>query len=136
MKKKTELRLDIHASIYFFQLFFLMHTGVYDLIKSAARSALHFFRKHPDSGNVHRVEIPIALLFSKEHNYEDPKVRTMLMHKCKKLVADFISKLKGAINFQEHYSRYLIWFDAIEKGRPFHESAKEWYQNFKEGTAT
>lgn len=133
MKKKTELRLDIHTSTYFFQLFFLMHTGVYDLIKSAARSALHFFRKHPDSGNVLSVEIPIALLLSKEHNYEDPKVRAAIMHKCRKIVTDFISKLKGSINFQEHYSRYLIWFDSIEEGVAFHMAARKWYEVFEMG---
>ena len=132
MKKKTALRLDIHADLYLFQLFFLMQTGAYDLIKPAARSALYFFRKQADAQKVFEVEMPIALLLAKEHNYEDQKTRKELLSKCRQIVEHFISRLRGAINFQEHYSRYVIWFDAIEKGIPFHKAAKTWYEEFED----
>jgi len=126
------IRLDIHTDLYFFQLFYLMQSKIYDLIKPAAQAALRFFRKNEDAQKVFAVEMPIALLLSKDHNYEDKKVRAILLAKCRHIVADFISKLRGAINFQEHYSRYMIWFEAIENGIPYHEAAREWFEEFRQ----
>jgi tetratricopeptide (TPR) repeat protein len=131
LKKKISLRLDILTDVYFFQIFILMQEKSYELIKPAAESALRFFRKNEDAQKVFEVEMPIALLLSKPYNYEDKKVLPHLLSKCKKIVNDYIAKLKCTLQFQEHYTRYVIWFDAIEKKKPFHEAAKEWYKEFK-----
>lgn len=128
LKKKINIRLDILTDVYFFQLFFLMQNKAYDLIKPAADSALRFFRKNEDSKSVFEVEMPIALLLSKPHNFEDKKELNIILANCRKIVGAYISKLKGTLQFQEHYSRYLIWFDAIEQGTPFHQAAREWYK--------
>ena len=130
MKKKFRLRQDVDTELYFFQLFYLIQTGVYELVVPAAQSALRYFRKHEDAQRVFEVEMPIALLLSKSYNFEDKKVLPLLLAKCRQIVNDYILKLKGTIQFQEHYTRYLIWFDAIEKNKPFHEAAKEWYSKF------
>lgn len=127
LKKKISIRLDILTDVYFFQLFIHMQAKSYDLIKPAAESALRFFRKNEDAQMVFEVEMPIVLFLSKPYNYENKKVLPMLLSKCRKTVNDYISKLKGTIKFQEHYTRYLIWFDAIERELPFHIVAKEWY---------
>lgn len=127
MKRKFPLRQDVNTEVYFFQLFYLIQTGAYDLVLPAAQSALRYFRKNEDSKRVFEVEMPIALLLSKPHNFEDKKVLSGVLSQCRKVVTDFITKLKGDTNFQEHYSRYVIWLDAIEKEIPFHQEAREWY---------
>jgi hypothetical protein len=129
LKKKINIRLDILTDVYFFQLFTLIQTKSYDLIKPAAESALRFFRKNEDAQKIFEVEMPIAQLLSRPHHFEDKKVLTVILARCRKTVNDYILKLKGTIKFQEHYSRYLIWFDAIEQGIPFHQAAQEWYKN-------
>lgn len=133
LKRKITIRLDILADLYFLQLFFLLQTQSYDLIKPAADSALRFYRKNDDAQKAYEVEMPIALLLAKPNNYEDKKVLSMLLGKCRKTVIDYISKLKGTQQFQEHYTRYIIWIDAIERGIPFHQAAREWYLILSKG---
>lgn len=130
MKRRFKLRQDVDTEVYFFQLFYLIQTVAYDLVIPAAQSALRFFRKHEDAQKVFEVEMLIALLLAKPYNYEDKKVLSILLAKCRKIVGDYIGKLKGTLQFQEHYTRYVIWIDAIEQGIPFHQAAREWYQRF------
>ncbi|OJV54202.1 MAG: hypothetical protein BGO31_12670 [Bacteroidetes bacterium 43-16] len=126
LKQKHSIRLDILTDTYLFQLFLLLQSGDYELIKPAAQAAVRFFRKNEDSQNVFNVEMPIALLLSKDHNFEDNKVRKAILSKCRETISTFIRNVTGELNFQEHYSRYLIWIDAIENGAQFYILANEW----------
>lgn len=44
----------------------------------------------------------------------------------REIITNFISRVSD-IGFQEHYSRYQIWCDAIENDKPFYKAAQRWY---------
>lgn len=123
----TKIRKDIFADLFLVRIFFFMQTKEYDLIPPVADAALRYYRGAKDSRLQFDVEMPIALLFSKAHNFEDRRELQKVFTQCRKIISDFIEKLAMPVPFQEHYSRYLIWIDAIEKEMPFYEAAKEWY---------
>lgn len=123
------VRQDINADLYVFRLFSLLHSRTYSLLPSAALSAVRFYRKDEHAQQRFDVELPIAMLLQKERDYK-PKVIREVMEAAKKIVQQFIGTLKGINNFQEHYTRYIIWCDAIMNNEPFHEAAARWYEGY------
>jgi len=44
----------------------------------------------------------------------------------------FIHKRARAVGFQEHYTRYEIWAEAITNDEPYHVAAANWIQRLSE----
>lgn len=126
-----DLRKDIYADLFIFRLFFLLQTGEYSLLESTARSALRYY------GNAenYRFEYPLALLFNKAHHYEDKKMLSALLEQCISMVNNFIIQLNLPLLFQEHYSRYIIWTEAILLDIPYYDSAQKWYLSWEANAA-
>lgn len=125
------VRQDIHADLYLFRLFSLLHGKTYALLPSASLSALRFYKKKENANMKYDVELPIAQLLQKERPYEKKEVLREVMEAVSQIVQQFISSMKGTHNFQEHYSRYVIWCDAIIHDEPYYEAAKRWFKRFK-----
>ncbi|MNU14555.1 hypothetical protein D3C71_26680 [compost metagenome] len=120
-----DVRRDIYADLFIFRIFFLLHTKQYVLLESASRSALRFYNNQ----NTYPFEYPIAHIFSKPHDYSNSKIVDKILNQCTAYIVKYINSLNLPIPFQEHYSRYLIWLNAIGVKTAFYEIAKEWYKN-------
>jgi len=129
-KQSKSIRLDMYADLYLFRLFRLMQDKIYDLVPSSALSAVRFFRKSKDAPKQFEIELPIALILQKERHYEDKKILQEVMEEIKEVVQKFIDGLTDLNNFQEHYSRYLIWSDAIINDEPYYLAAMKWYEGY------
>lgn len=125
------VRQDIHADLYLFRLFSLLHGKTYSLLPSASLSALRFYRKKENANMKYDVELPIAQLLQKERPYEKKETLREVMETVSQIVQQFISTMKGTNNFQEHYTRYVIWCDAIMRDEPYYEAAQRWHKRFK-----
>lgn len=126
-RQSQQIRQDVYADLYLFRLFKLLHEKQYELLPSAALTACRFFEK---SGSYKEEEYPISALLLKERNYNDKKVLAEVIAAIRQIIANFITKVSGSLRFQEHYSRYLIWCDAIENDEPFYKAAGKWYKSF------
>ncbi|UZJ63952.1 hypothetical protein OKW96_16280 [Sphingobacterium sp. KU25419] len=129
-KQAKAVRVDIFSDLYLFRLFSLLHSKTYSLLPSAALSAVRFYRKDEHAQQRFDVELPIAMFLQKERDYSKPKVIREVMEAAKKIVQQFIGTLKGINNFQEHYTRYIIWCDAIINDEPYYEAAARWYNSY------
>jgi hypothetical protein len=126
------VRRDIYADLHLFRLFSLLQSKSYSLLPSAANSAIRYFKKSDDAKSVFEVELPIATLLSKERRYEKPEILREVVEQIEAVVSNFISKLHGTKDFQEHYTRYMIWSMAIQQGEPYYIVAKKWYKSFNQ----
>ncbi len=77
------------------------------------------------------VELPIAQLLQKERPYEKKETLREVMETVSQIVQQFISTMKGTNNFQEHYTRYVMWCDAIMRDEPYYAAAQRWHKRFK-----
>jgi pentatricopeptide repeat protein len=134
-KQGRSIRRDIYADLHLFRLFSLVQAKSYVLLQPAAASALRYFKKEEDSKKTFEVEAPIATLLSKELDYANKDILKTIMEKIMNIVQEYISGLRNIINFQEHYTRYIIWGEAILNGEPYCQAASRWYhvneKNFK-----
>jgi len=129
-KQSKTVWLDIYADLFLFRLFLLLHTKNYSLLLPAAQAAERFYRKNEQPKQQFEVELPIALLLQKDRDYRDPEVLKQVMAEASGFVQKFIGNLPGLNNFQEHYTRYIIWCDAIEHDEPYYEAARRWYKGY------
>lgn len=132
-RQSQTVRRDIYADLFLFRLFRLLQDKTYSLLPSSAQSALRYYRKFEDCKEVFEVEMPVAMLLQKErNNYEKKEVLRELLEQIKAIVERFIMNLNGVNNFQEHYTRYIIWCDSILSDVPYHETAQKWYNDYCE----
>jgi hypothetical protein len=131
-KHSKEVRQDIYADLYLFRLFSLLQTKTYVLIPSAALSAIRYFKKTENPEQQFELELPIAQLLQKDHDYSKAALREELFNEIKKIISRYIKKISPKTGFQEHYSRYQIWINAIQKERPYVQEAAAWYKHYKE----
>ncbi len=127
-KHSESVRLDIYADLYLFRICFYLLSPIYDLVPSAAASALRFYRKTEENKSKFQLESSIAQLFARDADYNDPKILNPLLQQARCLLKDYITEVRGALNFQEHYTRYIIWANAIEKKIPYWKAARDWYK--------
>ena len=134
-RQSTQVRKDIYADLYIFRLFFLLQSQTYDLIPSASASAQRFYRNTEENKAQFCLESSIVQLFNKDVDYSSEKILIPLLHHATTLLEDYITQVRGAIGFQEHYTRYIIWITAIERKIPYYKAARDWYKqngNFDE----
>ena len=108
----------------------LLHSKEYSLLPHFAASAPRYYRKHDDHTKVFKVETGIATLLSKERNYGNTEVLHEVLDSYSAIVSGFIKEIKAVNGFQEHYTRYAIWIDAISNEEPYYVAAKRWYEGF------
>lgn len=125
-RQSKQIRQDIYGDLYLFRLFRLLHEKRYDLLPSAALSAQRYFKT---SSAFTDVELPIAGLLTKERDYDKTEVLREVIESLSFIVQTFIENVRGA-GFQEHYTRYVIWCDAILNDEPYYVAAKRWYEGF------
>lgn len=123
------IRQDIYGDLYLFRLFQLLHEKRYDLIPSAALSANRYFKK---SDSFHEVELPVSTLLLKQRDYDQKETLREVLEEAKAIVHKFIGHTRGVGGFQEHYTRYVIWCDAILNDEPYYIAAKRWYEGFSQ----
>ncbi|PSK90813.1 hypothetical protein [Taibaiella chishuiensis] len=126
-KQTKTLRRDIYADLYLFRLFSLLYNKTYVLLPSAALSASRYYKKFDDAKTVYQVELPLSMLLTKNIDYDNPAALAKVLKEIRGVIQKFISGLKGANNFQEHYSRYLIWIDSMLANEPYSKVAAAWY---------
>ncbi len=129
-KESKNVRRDIYDDLYFFQLFNLLQSKSYSVIPSAAQSAYRYFRQFEDYSTRFPLEIKIAALLQKDHNYDSIQAKNRVLRDIKTIIEVYLSSLKGINNFQEHFTLYLIWTDAIINDEPFHVTARKWYKEW------
>lgn len=125
-----EFRKDIFADLYLFRVFLLLTKQSYDLLSPTVATALRFFRKTKENKLQFQVEYKIVQLFAKEIDCSKPINLNPLLHQARSILKDYITEVSGTIGFQEHYTRYIIWFDAIEKKIPYYKAARDWYKHY------
>lgn len=125
--QSKQIRQDVYADLYLFRLFRLLHEKRYELLQSAALSAQRFFKK---SDSFAEVELPIASMLIKERQYEHHEILREVLEAAKMTIENFIQQTHGVDGFQEHYTRYIIWCDAILNDEPYYVAAKKWYEEF------
>jgi hypothetical protein len=130
-RQSKAIRRDIYADLYLFRLFSLLAGKTYVLLSSAALSACRFYKQSEDSRKEFAVELPIATLLSKELDLDKPEVLKEVIFEIRYIVKQFIAGLEGINHFQEHYSRYVIWADAILRDEPYYMAAAKWYATFQ-----
>jgi len=74
------------------------------------------------------MELSIAQYLLKERNYSDNKVLRETVHQLRYFIE--VITMNYPAGFQEHYTRYLIWCDAILNDELYHKAAKKWYHEF------
>ncbi|WP_336834724.1 hypothetical protein [Sphingobacterium siyangense] len=127
-KQSESVRKDIYADLYLFRILFYLQTQMFDLITSAAASALRFFRKNEENRSKFQLEYQLVQVFAKVIDYSKPMNLNPLLHRARSILKDYIAEVSGIIGFQEHYTRYIIWLDAIEKKIPYYKAARDWYK--------
>jgi len=132
-KTSKGMRRDIYDDLYLFRLFRLLQQKVYAVLPAMALSAYRHYRQLRDNPLHFDLELKITGILLKEHDYENPRIRNEVLHEIKGILIHHISNLKGANNFQEHYSLYVIWTDSMLKEQPFHEAAACWYKAYING---
>jgi hypothetical protein len=131
-KQFKKVREDINGDLYLFRLFSLLQAKRYALLPSAALSAYRYYNKSEDADSLYPLEITIAKLLRKERDYEHFEVLREVLEVITSTVNKFISS-HGVNGFQEHYSRYTIWADAILHEEPYYLASQRWYAGFKKG---
>jgi hypothetical protein len=130
-KQAKVVRRDIYADLYLFRLFSLLQAQNYSLLQSTAQSAFRYYHKFKDAASLFELEMAIVTLLNKSHQLDIPDVRQELLFKIKKTIEQYITGLKGATTFQEHYTRYQIWIASLISGEPYHSQASTWYKEYK-----
>ncbi len=128
-KTSKTIRHDIHGDLYLFRLFSLLQSKVYDVLPSVALSAHRYYNQSRDHQLHFGLEIKITTILIKEYNFEHIKVKNEVLNKLKQIITQHIQALKEWNNFQEHYSRYIIWIDSLINDTPFQQEAALWYKN-------
>jgi hypothetical protein len=134
-KKSKTLRLHFYDSLYFFRLFNLIQSGAFEVIPSMAVAAYRHYRKVNDSSGRVEVELPVVRLLVKDYDYEKRSVRNELLTEIKSILEAYVARIKGVNSFQEHYTFYIIWCDALMEELPFWQVARRWYLQFQERIA-
>lgn len=134
-KQSKTIRLDIYGDLYLFRLFLLLHDKNLPVLNSAAHSAAKFFKKHFDESNQFELELSLANKLKRDLNLENSKIFRATLLELKTMILEFIIKLKVPFGFQEHYTRYVIWADALAENKTYTEAAQEWYQAVDKRTA-
>jgi len=129
--QQKSMRKDIFADLFIFRLFMLLNTKSYDQIPVAAKAAVRYFKKSEQESNAGSIEMEIAKLLSKSVAFKVKQDRVGVVESIKESIFNFIKTTNPQSMFQEHYSRYLIWCDAIIEEEYFYLSAKKWYSKFR-----
>ncbi|MBL7706138.1 MAG: hypothetical protein JNM21_11395 [Taibaiella sp.] len=130
-KQSKTIRLDIYGDLYLFRLFLLLQDQNFSVFHSAAHSAFKFFKKHFDESHQFELELSLSNTLKKDLNLEKPKVLNITLLEIKSMLLKYIAKLKAPYGFQEHYTRYVIWADALMENKPYATIAQRWYGNVK-----
>ncbi len=132
-KESKDARRDIYDDLYLFRLFNMLHSKSYSVVPALAHSAYRYFRQFEDYDVRFPMEIRIAALLQKEHDYGTLAVKRRLLQEVKDIVTEYLASLKGTNGFQEHFTLYLIWINAIIGNEPFYVAARKWYLEYMEG---
>ena len=135
-KQSKTIRLDIYGDLYLFRLFLLLQDKNFSVLQSAAHSASKFFKKHFDESNQFELELSLANKLKKDLNLERPKIFNSVLLELKTTVLQYIKKLAAPFSFQEHYTRYVIWADALIEQVPYTVIAHRWYITVKKQLPT
>ncbi|MNJ95336.1 hypothetical protein D3C87_130460 [compost metagenome] len=127
-RQSNQVRRDIYADLFLIRIFLLLHSQTYDLIPSASASALRFYRNSHENKAQFKLETSIVQLFVKEINYDNPKNLKPLLDRVRELLQNYIEDVRGKLSFQEHYTRYILWANSIEKKIPYWQAARDWYK--------
>lgn len=122
------VRRSIYDDLRFFKLFCLLQEKNYDILPSAALSAYRYYNHNGNAPNYFYLELKISALLMKAYHLDDIGYRKKLFEEIKRHILNYIEGFKNAKNFQEHYSLYEIWIEAIIKNQPFCEAAANWYR--------
>lgn len=130
-KQSKTIRLDIYGDLYLFRLFLLLQDKKFSLLHSAAQSAFKFFKKHFDESHQFELELSLANKLKKDLNLEKLKVFNSTLLELKTMLLQYIAQLAAPFGFQEHYTRYVIWADALIENRSYAVIAQRWYATVK-----
>ncbi len=130
-KQSKTIRLDIYGDLYLFRLFLLLQDRNFSVLLSAAHSAFKFFKKHFDESHQFELELSLAGKLKKDSDLEDPMVFTSILSELKTMIATYVAELAAPFGFQEHYTRYIIWADALIAQQPYAVMAARWYTSIK-----
>lgn len=131
-KQFKQVRMDIYADLFLFRVLYHLQCNTYELLPSVSHSALRFYRKTEDDKSQFKLESSIVQLFTKEQDYSKPEVLQPLILQAQVSIKNYIKEIPGSIGFQEHYTRYIIWLEAIGQNIPYYEAAQQWYAVFKQ----
>ncbi|WP_313262674.1 hypothetical protein [Sphingobacterium multivorum] len=124
------VRKDILSDLYMFRVFDLMQSGSYEDLISASFKAIRFYEKEDHGGTQYVLERAIMVLLRRKVAIGSKVFTITIIQEIKRMIHDFIIANTGSIRFQEHYSRYVIWCDAIIHSEPFYKAAERWYSGF------
>lgn len=129
-KQFKNVRLDIYGDLYLSRLFIMLQQKDLILLESAVSSAYKFFNKHNKESRQFELELAITNVFKRNltANWERASVHRNVVTDIKHNIVSYIRSLHPDMHFQEHYSRYVIWCDALIKNTSFSTAAKEWYE--------
>jgi hypothetical protein len=130
-QQKT-MRKDIFADLFIFRLFILLHTKSYQQVSVAAQAAQRYFKRMDQVGSTSTVEMEMARLFARNSDLKLKQERNKTLEAAKAIVTGFIQQTNPHAPFQEHYSRYAIWCEAIIANEPFYQAAEKWHARFKD----
>lgn len=130
-KQSKTIRLDIYGDLYLFRLFLLLQDKNFPVLQSAAHSASKFFKKHFEESHQFELELSLANKLKKELDLEQAKVFISTLLELKTLLEQYVAKLGVPFGFQEHYTRYVIWADAMIEKVPYAVMAQKWYATVK-----
>lgn len=124
--ESKKVREDIYGDLFIFRIFFLLHCKRYELIQPVAKSAIRYYESNTERKARFQFEDDLAKLFAKSVHWEKKENLARLLESIQSLILDLIFKKTGSIHFQEHYSRYEIWTEAILQDIPYYKSAQNW----------
>jgi len=127
-KSSKSVRRSIYDDLRMFRLFYLLQNKAYSVIPSMALSAQRYYTNAPID---FRLELNIASLLIRDHDYTKAAVRNKIFDTIKNLISNHIKLFQNNIDFQEHYTFYIIWIESIKHHKPFHEMAAAWYHHLK-----
>lgn len=109
----------------------MLHSKSYSVVPALAHSAYRYFRQFEDYEVRFPMEIRIAALLQKDHDYGTLAVKRRLLQELKDIITEYLASLKGTNGFQEHFTLYLIWINAIIGNEPFYVAAQRWYAGYR-----
>ncbi len=127
-KISKTVRHDINGDLYLFRLFSLLQGKVYEVLPSVALSARRYYSQTKESKVYFGLELKITGILLKNWNWYDEVTRNTALKEIEIILSDYIFQLNRERNFQEHYSRYVIWINSILNERAFYKEAALWYR--------